>query len=256
MKNQTQQFYDQLAGDYHLIFADWKNSVKKQGVVLDKLIQSLGHKPPSELLDCSCGIGTQAIGLALQGYKVKGTDLSPQSILRAKKESKNLGVNIAFQAADFRKLAQVIKDQFDIVISCDNSLPHLLSDKDLNLALKNINQVMSSSGLFIASIRDYDALLKDKPMVTQPTLYGKGDNRYFSFQEWIWDSRKPTYSLNHFIVRKQKDGWKTECRSTQYRAIKRLELTALLKKAGLSDIAWHMPEETGYYQPIVTAKKK
>jgi ubiquinone/menaquinone biosynthesis C-methylase UbiE len=256
MSKQTQQFYDKLAGDYHLIFADWKKSVQRQGVILDKLIRKQGFEPPANLLDCSCGIGTQAIGLALQGYEVQGTDLSPKSIARAKKEAKNFGVNIKFQPADFRKLSQVIKDQFEIVITCDNSLPHLLTDNDLALAIKNIYKAMSPNSLLVASIRDYDTLLKEKPTVTPVTIYGKGDDRYFSFQEWTWDEKNPVYSLNHFIVKKQKNSWKTECRNSKYRAIKRAELTAFLKAEGLSSITWHMPEETGYYQPIVTAKKR
>ena len=255
MRKQTQQFYDKLAGDYHLIFADWKKSVQRQGVILDKLIKKQGFHKPTKLLDCSCGIGTQVIGLALQGYTVQGTDLSPKSIARAKKEAMDFGLNIKFQPADFRKLARVIKDQFEIVITCDNSLPHLLTDKDLVLAIKNIYKTMKPNGLLIASIRDYDTLLKEKPTVTRPTLYGKGEGRYFSFQEWIWDDKKPIYSLNHFIIKMQKNNWKTECRNSKYRAIKRAELTIILKAEGLSSITWHMPEETGYYQPIVTAKK-
>ena len=115
---------------------------------------------------------------------------------------------------------------------------------------------MSPNGLLIASIRDYDTLLKDKPTMTPLTIYGKGEGRYFSFQEWIWDEKKPIYSLNHFVVKKQKNNWQTECRNATYRAIKRAELSKFLKAAGLSRITWHMPEETGYYQPIVTAKKK
>jgi ubiquinone/menaquinone biosynthesis C-methylase UbiE len=256
MSKQTQQFYDKLSGDYHLIFADWKKSVQRQGVILDKLIRNQGFDPTTKLLDCSCGIGTQAIGLALQGYDIQGTDLSPKSIARAKKEAKNFGVKIKFQPADFRKLTQVIKEQFEIIVTCDNSLPHLLTDKDLTLVIKNIYKVMAPNGLLIASIRDYDTLLKEKPTVTQPHINGKGESRYFSFQEWIWDTKKPIYSLNHFIVKKQKNNWKTECRNATYRAIKRAELTEFLKAEGLSSITWHMPKETGYYQPIVTAKKR
>jgi glycine/sarcosine N-methyltransferase len=255
MSNQTQQFYDNLADDYHLIFANWKKSVRKQGVTLDKLIKSFGYESSMDLLDCSCGIGTQAIGLALQGYNVQGTDLSPKSIARAKKEAKKFGLNMKFQVADFRELSQKIKATFDIVITCDNSLPHLLDYKDLALAVKNIYQVMNPNSLFIASIRDYDATSKDKPTVSQPTLYGDDEERYFSFQEWIWDSKKPIYSLNQFIVKQEKGKWKTECREAKYRAIKRAELTKFLKAVGLTNITWHMPEETGYYQPIVTAKK-
>jgi two-component system cell cycle sensor histidine kinase/response regulator CckA len=43
--------------------------------VLDRLIRALKDKPQSDVtqldvLDCSCGIGTQALGLAARGYTV------------------------------------------------------------------------------------------------------------------------------------------------------------------------------------------
>ncbi|MCP4527901.1 MAG: class I SAM-dependent methyltransferase, partial [Aestuariibacter sp.] len=35
----------------------------------------------------------------------------------------------------------------------------------------------------------------------------------------------------------------------------RNELNEVLRTAGLTDIRWHMPDDSGYYQPIVTALK-
>src|SRR5690606_40918171 len=64
------------------IFADWKQSVHRQAKVLGKFIAAHKGDPPLTILDCACGIGTQAIGLALAGYSVYGTDLSPEAIER------------------------------------------------------------------------------------------------------------------------------------------------------------------------------
>src|SRR5690606_33844783 len=61
MTGSTRDFYQQLAGDYHLIFADWEASVVRQGAVLDGLIRAFLPGPSLDLLDCSCGIGTQAL---------------------------------------------------------------------------------------------------------------------------------------------------------------------------------------------------
>ncbi|MBV9279172.1 MAG: methyltransferase domain-containing protein, partial [Chloroflexi bacterium] len=83
-----QQFYDELAASYHLIFADWRGgSMPRQGEALDRLIRAGLGPPPRSVLDCSCGIGTQSIGLALQGYRVRGTDLSPRAVERARREA-------------------------------------------------------------------------------------------------------------------------------------------------------------------------
>src|SRR5262249_14721253 len=70
------RFYAALAPQYHLIYGDWRTAIRRQARVLDTLIRRVGGDPPLALLDCTCGIGTQAIGLALLGYRVHGTDLS------------------------------------------------------------------------------------------------------------------------------------------------------------------------------------
>ena len=41
----------------------------------------------------------------------------------------------------------------------------------------------------------------------------------------------------------------------EYRAVRRDELTELLLAAGCREVAWNFPEETGFYQPIVLARK-
>ncbi len=56
-------FYDELADDYHLIYSDWDASIRRQGDALDALI----GQDRAAVLDCSCGIGTQAIGLSCAG---------------------------------------------------------------------------------------------------------------------------------------------------------------------------------------------
>jgi glycine/sarcosine N-methyltransferase len=70
------EFYDGLASDDHLVYADrWEQSLRHQGCALDALIRS-SLPEARDVLDCACGIGTQAIGLALLGYRVAGTDIS------------------------------------------------------------------------------------------------------------------------------------------------------------------------------------
>src|SRR4051812_32653480 len=97
-------FYDGFAPDYHLAYADrWDAAVERQGAVLDRLIHA-AVPDAHDVLDCSCGIGTQAIGLALRGYAVRGTDLSGGAIARARAEAERLGAPVTFAVADIRDL--------------------------------------------------------------------------------------------------------------------------------------------------------
>lgn len=68
-------FYDQLAPVYHLIHQDWNASVARQAEQLSMIIES-EWRGSRRVLDVSCGIGTQAIALALRGYSVAASDLS------------------------------------------------------------------------------------------------------------------------------------------------------------------------------------
>ena len=102
------QFYQSLASDYHLIFAEWQESVRWQGEMLDEIIRASLGRQPASLLDCTCGIGTQAIGLALRGYTVHATDLSRAAVERARREAASLGASLTFGVADLRTLATAV----------------------------------------------------------------------------------------------------------------------------------------------------
>ena len=41
-----------------------------------------------------------------------------------------------------------------------------------------------------------------------------------------------------------------------YRALRRRELTSALEHAGFTNVAWLMPKDTGFYQPVVTARSE
>ncbi|MFP2963994.1 hypothetical protein ACLEPN_41365 [Myxococcus sp. 1LA] len=57
-------FYEGMAEEYHLLFANWPQAVERQGAMLDALLRRCEAPPPRRVLDCACGIGTQALGLA------------------------------------------------------------------------------------------------------------------------------------------------------------------------------------------------
>lgn len=256
MKDTVTEFYDDFAEDYHLIFADWDSAIDRQSIVLNDLILSnLANSSKSQilLLDCSCGIGTQAIGLAKRGYVVTATDLSPASIQRAKRESESRGIKISFGVSDFRTLKSDVPGEFDVVLSADNAIPHLQSNDDLYLAGQNMYSKVRQDGLLVVTIRDYDALLQEKPHATQPKVFDNG--KRIAFQVWDWADDSKTYTVNQFIVQEFNGKWETKHFSSAYRALKRDELSLTLRSCGFIDVRWHMPEESGFYQPIVTARK-
>ena len=167
----VQQFYNNLAGQYDRLFRDWDASVSEQAAILDRLFSGCGFDRSACILDCACGIGTQAIGLAALGYPVTASDFSDAALAQAKELADKHGVFVRFAHADFCRLAEVFAEQFDIVIAMDNALPHMLTKPDLESAVRSIIGQVRKGGIFAASIRDYDLLLAEKPPYSPPYIH-------------------------------------------------------------------------------------
>ena len=239
MSEDVRRFYDDLAADYHHAYTDWELAIERQSCVLDRLIQCESSVNAWLVLDCTCGIGTQAIGLAQRGYEVFASDLSPKAIARAKSEAADRGLKIQFAVADVREVECAFTHKFDVVISCDNSLPHLLTDEDLTLALRSIGRTMTGNGLFIASIRDYDRLLVERPSFMGARVQGASEREVITFQVWDWSKKSDIYLIRLFIMTGTPSGWQVREIKTRYRAIRRKELTLAVESAGFTKIAWH-----------------
>jgi 2-polyprenyl-3-methyl-5-hydroxy-6-metoxy-1,4-benzoquinol methylase len=250
-----ERFYDDLAADYHLVYVDWPDAVRRQGSVLARLIRERAGPNAHLVLDCACGIGTQAIGLALQGFAVRGTDISPKAVARAKEEAAGSGVDISFGVADFRRLDREVAGQYDAVICCDNSLPHMLTDDDMRHALHGMNSKVRPGGLLVVGIRDYDALAAERPRATTPLVMERETGRSIVFQVWDWAENGESYALSLFMLKERADVWHTRCHTTTYRALRRAELDEFLVGAGFEEPRWYPPAETGHHQPLVTARR-
>ena len=248
-----QTFYNNLAAQYDKLFEDWQASTHWQAQLLDGLFRAEGFGPAAPLLDCACGIGTQAIGLAALGYSVTGSDISRAELAEAQKRAAENGVQPRFLQADFCALEEIFPEQFPIILCMDNALPHMLTPQALQKAVQSIAGRLAPGGIFVASIRDYDALLEEKPPYSPPYIHKTPAGQRVVFQTWAWQGDR--YTLTQYII---DDGDTLQAGKfvCEYRATRRRELTDLRLAAGCSGVDWKFPEETGFYQPILIAKKK
>ncbi|HEV2783432.1 MAG TPA: class I SAM-dependent methyltransferase [Actinophytocola sp.] len=249
--SRTRRFYDELAEDYHLIYADWEASIGRQAAALDGLIGPARRR----VLDCACGIGTQAIGLAGRGHTVIGTDLSPVAAARAATEATRRGLTVPVAAADMRALP-FPDATFDVAICADNALPHFLTPQDMHAGLTGIRRVLADGGLLITSTRPYDELREQRPGYSPPWKSTTPTGRSISFQLWDWHPDGERYDLEHFTLVPDGEGWRVAVRRATYWAITRRELATLVAAAGFTDVTWHEPEDCGFFQPVLTAIAK
>ncbi|MFJ7213645.1 class I SAM-dependent DNA methyltransferase [Amycolatopsis sp. NPDC098790] len=250
------EFYDDLADTYHRMYEDWWGFAVRYAEPIAAALAGAGVEPPAEVLDCTCGIGTQALPLATTGYRVTGSDLSGRAIERAGREAATRGLDVHLVTSDVRRIDEQFERTFDAVISGANSLTHLLTDQDLRRALRAVRRCLRPAGVFVATIRDYDEVLRDEAPGLLPELFGKGDDRSVITQAWEWAEDRRTLTTIHILTikRRGRPGWDTTVRTTDYRVLRRAEFDAALSATGFGDIRWRFPEETGHYQPMVVAR--
>ena len=245
------KFYNDLAPYYHLILEDWDRAVRWQAEVLDALIARLAGPGSKRILDATCGIGTQAIGLALKGHAMTASDLSHQAVDRTGQEAARLGAELELAVADMRELDRQFEGRtFDLVVSLDNALPHLETDAELERALAAFRSLLEEGGLVLASIRNYDRLRKERPEGLAPKVFRDGQEERRVSQVWHWSEDGGTCDIE--IVLEQ-DG-ETKVFAGRYRALTRAELSRALEVSGFAGVEWLMPADSGYYQPIVVAR--
>ncbi len=197
--------YESLADHYHLIFDDWDKAIERQARILNPLLAAQGCGHPLKILDCACGIGTQALGFASFGHRVVASDLSRAAVSRATREAESRGLDISFHVSDMTSLKEIADRDFDVVVALDNALPHLTTEQ-LVCAIRAIGSKVKSKGLFIASIRDYDALILERPAMQQPAFYGSEGKRRIVHQVWDWID-EARYTLHLFITTQSDQAW-------------------------------------------------
>lgn len=128
----------------------------------------------------------------------------------------------------------------------------MLTSADLESAVRSIVGQTKEGGIFVASIRDYDYLLEEKPSYSPPYIHKTEKGQRVSFQTWVW--KNENYKLIQYII-DDEDTLQVSKFDCEYRATRREELTKMLKSNGCKEVSWKMPEETGFYQPVVVARR-
>ena len=245
-----QDYYDNLASYYKLIYEDWDASVRRQGIVLDGVIREFFGKDARRILDAACGIGTQSIGLAQQGYLVHGSDISTGAIVEARAEAVKRGLSIEFQVTDMRRLADAYARPFDLVIACDNAIPHLLSNDEIQQVFEQFNYC--AAGGCIISVRDYAAMERVGVRMYPRTVHETSNGRVILFDSWNFAG--DFYDLTTYVV--EDNGGPVAAthviRGGRYYCVSIATLENLLVRAGFHRVTTLRDR---FFQPLIVGIK-
>jgi SAM-dependent methyltransferase len=129
---------------------------------------------------------------------VTGSDLSLAAVNRARREAAARQLPLSCVVADFRSLP-LRAASVDVVIVCDNPLPHLETADDIETALGECFRCARPGGGCLVSMRDYGPPPPSGTVEVRP--YGErasAGRRYHLRQVWTW--RGPRYDLSFEIT--------------------------------------------------------
>ncbi|MFH8408343.1 methyltransferase domain-containing protein [Streptomyces sp. NPDC018019] len=249
-----ERFFNELAPTYDLLYPDWPAAVVQQGRALDASVRNALGDRPHTVLDCACGIGTQAIGLAAAGHAVTGTDLSPVAVARATAEAAARGLRLPVAAADMRRLP--FRDAwFDAVVCADNSLAHLTTPDDVRRALAGMRRVLRPGGQLLLGMRAYEDARRERREVLPPRVARLPDGgRAVTLQLWEWHDDGEHYDFDLIQLLPRGGTWEVRSRRATSWALTREQVSGFVTAAGFERLAWHEPADSGYFQPLLTAR--
>lgn len=98
-------------------------------------------------LDVACGTGRAFAPLLKRGWEVRGCDLSPGMLERARQEAAG---RVELEVADMRELP--VYGEFELVLSLNDSVNYLLGDDDLARALAAMGANLGEGGLLLFDV--------------------------------------------------------------------------------------------------------
>jgi SAM-dependent methyltransferase len=243
----TDSFYDALAPYYHLIYADWEASSKRQSQALAVVLSEFGIRPGDRILDAAAGIGTQALGLAAAGYLVSASDISTGAIDRLEREAAGRKLSVSAQVADMRTLSSTYSETFAAILACDNAIPHLLTDAEIGTAFSECRKCLRLGGVLIVSVRDYAVIDRRSPDVRPYPSHIESGHRFTGEQVWEWDGDQ--YDVTQRLVEETpgEPPRRHEFR-TRYYAITISRLLELLVAAGFERVE---RRDEAFFQPLL-----
>ena len=147
--------YGVLPDVYEWLIPDAKSSPAGCVAAFGDLVTSL--PPHARVLDCACGTGQLAVGLADLGLDVVATDASVGMIRRTRELAGELGVSLQAHRVSWEELPDHLDaSTFDLVFCVGNSLGHAEGASGRLAALAAMSGLLRRGGRLVLTSRTWE----------------------------------------------------------------------------------------------------
>jgi SAM-dependent methyltransferase len=245
-------YYNRLAPYYKYIYADWEAGIQRQAGILNDVIREYFGDKIQHILDAACGIGTQSIGLAQLGYKVTASDISAGELEQARREAEMRNLKIEFKRADMRSLSATFQAKFDLVIACDNAIPHLLSDEEILQAFREFYHCTKPGGGCLISVRDYENIERGGQQMHPRPVHDTDVGKLLMFDLWEFDGDFYNFTTYALLDKGDRKAETQIIRGGQYYCVTIPTLENLMEQAGFKKV---VTLRERFFQPLMIGMK-
>jgi SAM-dependent methyltransferase len=149
--------YGALPDVYEWLIPDAVVTPAGSVAAFEDLVTSL--PPGARVLDCACGTGQLAVGLAGLGVDVVATDASPGMVRRTQELADEQGVSLQARRASWDELPdQLDAASFDLVFCVGNSLGHAEGASGRLAALASMSRLLNRGGRLVLTSRTWEVV--------------------------------------------------------------------------------------------------
>jgi len=204
-------FYDSVAETYDDM-TGFEARVAGARAFVAKVLE---QRAMGSVIDVACGTGLYAMAFAQAGVPVvAGVDISAGMLGAARRRAGNLGLNVRWLPARMEKLGGAGLAPADGIVCLGNSIPHLLTERALQSALRAFHKLLSTNGLLALQLLNYERVMKRAERIVEINRAGDcefvrfydlpsrpGGKLVFNVLRIEWTADEPRHTLDATVLK-------------------------------------------------------
>jgi SAM-dependent methyltransferase len=219
-------FYEGLSATYDRM-TRFESRLDREKTILRTWVDRYGL---GSVLDAACGTGLHVIALRKLGITAIGTDISAPMIQKALENAKANSVDAEFVMAGMTDLRDAVETEFDAVFCLGNSIPHLLSNRDLIGAFESFAGILKPGGLLLLQLLNYERILASRNRIVGN--HSDGNLEFVRF----YDFHDPLIRFNILVIDHSSKPNSHRLHSTELYPYTCKELTDALSDMSFTDV--------------------
>ena len=236
------ELYEELSETYDLMI-DWPRRLKREAFLYRTVFR---FNRAMRVLDAACGTGMHARLFAKMGMAVTAADPVLEMMEVTRKNLGNLCADLA--VARFDELPEKCPGPHDVVTCVGNSLPHVLTDEDLQKALSSMYAVLRDGGVVIIHGNNYDEIVGNDDRVMPLRAVRRQGKDYLFLR--IFEGQPPVLTFHVLTLRKSAGQWAMSANKTRHRALCRNVVEKALLDVGFCHLEFYGAWDFSPFEPL------